>query len=176
MKILPIGITDFKEIIESNCYYMDKTQWIEELLQDGAKVKLFTRPRRFGKTLNMSMLQYFWDIEKKEENRKLFQGLYIETSPYFVEQGKYPVIYISLKDLKCGTWEEMLGEIQFFVSELFYSYQFLLKDLNEFDVPFFKNIIMKKANLSELSNSLKLLRSEERRVGKECRSRWSPYH
>ena len=157
MKILPIGITDFKEIIESNCYYMDKTQWIEELLQDGAKVKLFTRPRRFGKTLNMSMLQYFWDIEKKEENRKLFQGLYIETSPYFVEQGKYPVIYISLKDLKCGTWEEMLGEIQFFVSELFYSYQFLLKDLNEFDVPFFKNIIMKKANLSELSNSLKLL-------------------
>lgn len=136
---------------------MDKTQWIEELLQDGAKVKLFTRPRRFGKTLNLSMLQYFWDIRNAEENRKLFQGLYIEISPYFVEQGKYPVIYISLKDLKYGTWKEMLVEIQFLISELFYSYQFLLKDLNEFDVPFFKNIIMKNANISELSNSLKLL-------------------
>ncbi|KDE69300.1 9-O-acetyl-N-acetylneuraminate esterase [Fusobacterium necrophorum DJ-2] len=157
MKLLPIGITDFKEIMESNCYYIDKTQWIEELLQDGAKVKLFTRPRRFGKTLNMSMLQYFWDISNKEENRKLFQGLKIERSPYMEEQGKYPVIYMTLKDMKYGTWEEILEEMRFLVSELFYSYQFLLKDLNEFDIPLFKNIIMKKANISELSNSLKLL-------------------
>ncbi|MBR8734409.1 hypothetical protein IX329_002020 [Fusobacterium necrophorum] len=157
MKLLPIGITDFKEIMESNCYYIDKTQWIEELLQDGAKVKLFTRPRRFGKTLNMSMLQYFWDISNKEENRKLFQGLKIERSPYMEEQGKYPVIYMTLKDMKYGTWKEILEEMRFLVSELFYSYQFLLKDLNEFDIPLFKNIIMKKANISELSNSLKLL-------------------
>ncbi|AYZ74735.1 9-O-acetyl-N-acetylneuraminate esterase [Fusobacterium necrophorum] len=143
--------------MESNCYYIDKTQWIEELLQDGAKVKLFTRPRRFGKTLNMSMLQYFWDISNKEENRKLFQGLKIERSPYMEEQGKYPVIYMTLKDMKYGTWKEILEEMRFLVSELFYSYQFLLKDLNEFDIPLFKNIIMKKANISELSNSLKLL-------------------
>ncbi|KID48851.1 hypothetical protein C095_08925 [Fusobacterium necrophorum subsp. funduliforme B35] len=59
VKLLPVGITDFREILESNYYYIDKTQWIEELFQDGAKVKLFTRPRRFGKTLNMSMLRYF---------------------------------------------------------------------------------------------------------------------
>ncbi|CAL7880563.1 AAA-ATPase-like domain-containing protein [Fusobacterium necrophorum subsp. funduliforme] len=78
MKLLPVGITDFREILESNYYYIDKTQWIEELFQDGAKVKLFTRPRRFGKTLNMSMLRYFFDIQNRENTRKLFQGLEIE--------------------------------------------------------------------------------------------------
>ncbi|MDY3236511.1 MAG: AAA family ATPase, partial [Fusobacterium perfoetens] len=157
MKGLAIGTDDFKKIIQENCYYVDKTLFIEEILKDKSEVKLFTRPRRFGKTLNISMLKYFWDISNKEENRKLFQGLEIESSPYIEEQGKYPVIYITLKDMKYGTWKEILEEMQFLVSELFYSYQFLLKDLNEFDIPLFKNIIMKKANISELSNSLKLL-------------------
>ena len=71
-KKLPIGISDFKEIIENNYYYFDKTKFIENILEDGSKVKLFTRPRRFGKTLNMSMLKYFFDIKNKGENRKLF--------------------------------------------------------------------------------------------------------
>ena len=82
-KKLPIGISDFKEIIERDYYYFDKTKFIENLLEDGFKVNLFTRPRRFGKTLNMSMLKYFFDIEKKDENKKLFENLDISESRYF---------------------------------------------------------------------------------------------
>ena len=65
-KGLGIGRSDFKKIIEDNCYYFDKTKFIEDIIKDKAEVKLFTRPRRFGKTLNLSMLKYFFDIEKKE--------------------------------------------------------------------------------------------------------------
>ena len=82
MKKIPIGIEDFKEIRTENYYYIDKTKFIEEILNDGAKVKLFCRPRRFGKTLNMSMLKTFFDIKEAEENRKLFDNLYIKTSLY----------------------------------------------------------------------------------------------
>ena len=70
-KGLGIGRSDFKKIIEDNCYYFDKTKFIEDIIKDKAEVKLFTRPRRFGKTLNLSMLKYFFDIEKKEENREI---------------------------------------------------------------------------------------------------------
>ena len=67
MKRIPIGLSDFKHLIEEDFYYFDKTKFIDEIIQDGAQVKLFTRPRRFGKTLNMSMLKYFFDIEKKKK-------------------------------------------------------------------------------------------------------------
>ena len=82
-KKLPIGISNFKEIIERDYYYFDKTKFIENLFEDGFKVNLFTRPRRFGKTLNISMLKYFFDIEKKDENKKLFENLDISESRYF---------------------------------------------------------------------------------------------
>ncbi|MCI7188637.1 MAG: AAA family ATPase, partial [Fusobacterium mortiferum] len=91
MKKVPIAVEDFKEIIEQEYYYVDKTKFIEDILNDGAKVKLFCRPRRFGKTLNMSTLKYFFDIENKDKNRKLFNGLYIENSPLISEQGKYQI-------------------------------------------------------------------------------------
>jgi len=68
MKKLPIGIDDFKKLREKNAYYIDKTKYIEKILDDISEVKLFTRPRRFGKTLNMLTLKYFFDIENKEEN------------------------------------------------------------------------------------------------------------
>ena len=100
MKRIGIGVSDFKKIIEEEFYYFDKTKFIEEIIQDGAEVKLFTRPRRFGKTLNMSMLKYFFDRKDAEENRKIFKGLYIEKKESFKEQGQYPVIFLSLKDLK----------------------------------------------------------------------------
>lgn len=85
MKALGIGVSDFKKIIKENYFYVDKTKLIEELARDGAGVQLITRPRRFGKTLNMLMLKYFYDIEEKEENRKLFNGLYIEKSDVISE-------------------------------------------------------------------------------------------
>ena len=96
LKGLPIGVEDFKKIRETNCYYIDKTKLIEDLLIDKTEVKLFCRPRRFGKTLSMSTLRYFFDIKNGEENRKLFDGLYISNSPLMSEQGKYPVIFLSL--------------------------------------------------------------------------------
>ena len=95
-----IGIEDFREIIREDWYYVDKTNYMEELLKDKTKIKLFTRPRRFGKTLNMTTLKYFFDVKNAEENRKLFKNLYIEKSEYFKEQGQYPVIFITMKDLK----------------------------------------------------------------------------
>ena len=94
MKKLPIGLSDFKELIEENYYYFDKTNFIDEVIKDGSKVKLFARPRRFGKTLNMSMLKYFFDVKEAEENRKLFKNLYIEKTENFKEQGQYPVIFL----------------------------------------------------------------------------------
>ena len=78
MKKLPIELSDFKKLIEVNYYYFDRTDFIDEIIKDGSEVKLFTRPRRFGKTLNMYMLKYFFDIKEAEENRKLFKNLYIE--------------------------------------------------------------------------------------------------
>ena len=91
---LPIGVSNFKDIIEKNYYYFDKTKFIENILEDGSQVKLFTRPRRFGKTLNMSMLKYFFDVKNKDENRKLFEGLNISKSEYFDMQGNFPVISV----------------------------------------------------------------------------------
>ena len=105
-KAIPVGIENFKELRKEEYYYIDKTLLIDEILMAKTKVTLFTRPRRFGKTLNMSMLKYFFDVENKEENRKLFEGLKISDSKYMSEQGKYPVIFISLKDLKNDTWEK----------------------------------------------------------------------
>ena len=99
-KLLPDGISDFKTLIENNYYYVDKTPFISEIGKNVGKTLLFTRPRRFGKTLNMSMLKYFFDVREAEENRKLFKGLEIQKSSYFKEQGEYPVIFISMKDIK----------------------------------------------------------------------------
>lgn len=73
-KKICIGIDDFKTVIEKNYYFVDKSKLIEDIIADGAIVKLFCRPRRFGKTLNMSMIKYFFDIREKEKNRKLFEG------------------------------------------------------------------------------------------------------
>ena len=103
-KSIGIGIENFKKVINENCYYIDKTKWIEEIIKDKSEIKLFTRPRRFGKTLNMSTLKYFFDINNAEENRKLFSNLNIEKSIYFKEQGQYPVIFISLKGIKSKSW------------------------------------------------------------------------
>ena len=86
-KAVPVGIEDFERIINEDYYYVDKTMLIEELLINRAPVTLFTRPRRFGKTLNMSMIKSFFDIKNKEENKKLFENLKISNSEYMSEQG-----------------------------------------------------------------------------------------
>ena len=157
MKRIPIGVSDFKHLIEENFYYFDKTNFIEQVIQDGAQVKLFTRPRRFGKTLNMSMLKYFFDIKEAEKNKKLFKDLHIEKTNFFKEQGQYPVIFLSLKDLKATTWEEMEKDIKSTVASLFLEYEDLYYELGEFDKPLFKRIATKEVDIENLKEALKVL-------------------
>ena len=157
MKRIGIGLSDFKELIEEDFYYFDKTKFIDEIVKDGAKVKLFARPRRFGKTLNMSMLKYFFDIKEAEENRKLFKNLYIEKTESFKEQGQYPVIFLSLKDLKAATWEIMEKDIKSTVASLFLEYEDLYYELGEFDKPLFKKIATKEEGIENLKEALKVL-------------------
>ena len=157
MKRLAIGLSDFKHLIEEDFYYFDKTAFIEEVIKDGAAVKLFARPRRFGKTLNMSMLKYFFDIKNREENKKIFKDLYIEKTEAFKEQGQYPVIFLSLKDLKALTWEQMEKAIKSAISRLFSEYKYLLNDLDKFDTLTFENILLKNTELEDLKEALKFL-------------------
>ena len=157
MKRLPIGISDFKYLIEEDYYYFDKTNFIDEIIQDGSQVKLFTRPRRFGKTLNMSMLKYFFDIKEAKENKKLFNGLYIEKTESFKRQGQYPVIFLSLKDLKAESWEEMQVGIKELLQNIFIEYKNLAKELDEFDLLNFKKVINKEIEVEGLKSSLKFL-------------------
>ncbi|WP_336008668.1 ATP-binding protein [Fusobacterium polymorphum] len=157
MKRIGIGISDFKHLIEEDFYYFDKTKFIDEIIKDGAQVKLFTRPRRFGKTLNMSMLNYFFDIKKANENRKLFKDLYIEKTDSFKEQGQYPVVFLSLKDLKATTWEEMERKIIITLSDFLSEYEYLLNELTGINFENLKNIIYKKASIDDLTTTLKFL-------------------
>ena len=157
MKRIGIGLSDFKHLIEEDFYYFDKTKFIDEVIKDGAQVKLFARPRRFGKTLNMSMLKYFFDIKKADENRKLFKNLYIEKTESFKEQGQYPVVFLSLKDLKATTWEEMERKIIIILSDFFSEYEYLLNELTGISFENLKNIIYRKADIDELTTTLKFL-------------------
>ena len=140
MKKLAIGVDDFKEIIKENFYYIDKTKFIEDILEDGSGVKLINRPRRFGKTLNMTTLKYFFDIENAEENRNLFNNLYIEKSKYIEEQGKYPVIFLSLKEIKGKTWEEMLEQIKNYISSMYNNFEYIREILNQKELKSFDKI------------------------------------
>ena len=158
MKRLAIGIDDFRKIIKEDCYYVDKTKFIEAVLEDASNVKLFTRPRRFGKTLNMSMLKYFFGVRDSEENRKLFNGLDIEKSKYINEQGKYPTILISLKSIKYETWEESLEQLKSLLSNLYNEFEYIRECLNESEIELFNDIWFKKEN-GEYANSLKNLTS-----------------
>ncbi|MCP4110366.1 MAG: AAA family ATPase [Desulfobacteraceae bacterium] len=107
VKPLPIGVSDFKELHENKCYYIDKTLFIKEITGAWGKVLLIPRPRRFGKTLNLSMLRYFY--EKSDEDRgKLFDGLAVRKDEIFeIHQGKYPVIFLTLKDIKGNSWKDL---------------------------------------------------------------------
>ena len=155
-KGLAIGNSDFKEIIQENGYYVDKTKFIEDLLEDLSKVKLFTRPRRFGKTLNLSMLKYFFDVRNAEENRKLFDNLYISKSEYIENQGQNPVILISLRNTEAENWEDSFFNIKNLVKSLYKQFQYIKEKLDEFDLEDFLSIVKDKNN-ADWKNSLKNL-------------------
>ena len=102
---LPIGTSNYKKICEKY-YYVDKTLLIKEILDDGIEISLFTRPRRFGKTLNMDMLRTFF--EKTEADTSIYfrdKNIWQQGEEYTKHQGSYPVIYLSLKDIKAADWQ-----------------------------------------------------------------------
>ena len=155
-KKLPIGISNFKDIIEKNYYYFDKTRFIEDILEDGAQVKLFTRPRRFGKTLNMSMLKYFFDVRNKEENRKLFENLEISRSEYFEEQGNYPVISISFRNYDEENWEQGFKTIKTTIANAYAEHKILMDNLDKRELEKFESIWLEKDE-GDWKNSLRNL-------------------
>ena len=155
-KAIPIGIENFEDIIKDNYYYVDKSMLIENILVNRAAVTLFTRPRRFGKTLNMSMIKYFFDVRNKDENRKLFEGLKIFGSEYMKEQGKYPVIFVSLKDLRADTWEGTFENLKSFISDLYAEFEDMREIMNKRDKIKFDKIFYEEEK-GDYETSLKLL-------------------
>lgn len=129
-KKLPLGISDFKEIITGNYAYVDKTLLIKELVEGGIKVTLIPRPRRFGKTINLSMLKYFFEKpidSSKQSQSHLFDGLAIASHPEIMEhQGKYPVIFMTFKDVKQASWHECLADIKRIIGKEFERHSYLL--------------------------------------------------
>lgn len=115
-KKLPIGIEGFEEIRTEGFYYVDKTDMIRELLNNWAKVNLFTRPRRFGKSLNMDMLKYFFEYGA---DPKLFEGLKIEGERELCEQymGRFPVISVTLKGAAAGNYGEALAMLRSIIGD-----------------------------------------------------------
>ena len=155
-KAIPIGIENFEDIIKDNYYYVDKSMLIEDILVNRAAVTLFTRPRRFGKTLNMSMIKYFFDVRNKDENRKLFEELKIFGSEYMKEQGKYPVIFVSLKDLRADTWEDTFENLKSFISDLYAEFEDMREIMNKRDKIKFDKIFYEEEK-GDYETSLKLL-------------------
>ena len=155
-KAIPVGIENFEDIIKDNYYYVDKSMLIEDILVNRAAVTLFTRPRRFGKTLNMSMIKYFFDVRNKDENRKLFERLKIFGSEYMREQGKYPVIFVSLKDLRADTWEDTFENLKSFISDLYAEFEDMREIMNKRDKIKFDKIFYEEEK-GDYETALKLL-------------------
>jgi hypothetical protein len=158
---LPIGVSDFKQLIETDYYFVDKSLLIKDIIEDGAVIILIPRPRRFGKTLNLSMLHYFFNATSGENNSHLFQGLLIQEHPEcMAKQNSIPSIFLSLKDTKAGSYETFLQLMQALMGELYDQYRSLLLEsdkLSDQDKIYFKNILSRQGNESDIANALKML-------------------
>lgn len=158
-KPLPIGVEDFKRLVDNEYYFVDKTLMIKELLENKETVNLFTRPRRFGKTLNMSMLQRFFEATEKS-NAYLFDGLKIAAYPeYMAYQGQYPVISISLKSMKRASYQEAYFEYVKLLSDEFERHEIILQSdaVSEEDKLEFQKIKKRIAEPKEYNSAVKLL-------------------
>ena len=164
-KALPIRVENFKDIVESGYYYVDKSLFIKELLDMKGKVNLFIRPRRFGKTLNLSMLRYFYedtgDTKKNEEHRLLFQGLKImeQGEEYTEHMGNYPVINLTLKSAKQPAFESAYGKLKKAIADEFQRHQYILENerINEEDKKLYREIAGRKAEYDDYSGALEFL-------------------
>ena len=159
-KRLEIGISNFKKIVANNNYFVDKTMLIYDWMSESAYVSLMPRPKRFGKTLNLSMIEHFFDI-RKPDSAKLFEEFKISEKKDFCKehQNKYPVINISLKGIKEATWEKCLDKFRNLISKLYKEYRFLLKSdkLEKDEKQTIESIISETANEAKFKNSLESL-------------------
>ena len=158
-KKLPIGISDYKLLIEEDYYYVDKTDFIRQMIEEGSLITLLPRPRRFGKTLNLSTLRYFFEKTEGNIYRPLFEEKNITQWKDFDRyQGKYPVIMITLKDCKGETFEDTLYQIKIQMQQEFERHRYLLDDqLSELDRLWFDQILRLQADEIMIQNSLHLL-------------------
>lgn len=124
----PIGIDNFKELIESGCTYVDKTLFIEDVIENPGKVQLILRPRRFGKTLNMSLVAHFFDC--RNDHRYLFKGLAIEKRPCFEMCGSHPVLFLNFKNLNERNFSDFVSRYRNMISELYIDHDYLLEEIN----------------------------------------------
>lgn len=158
-KPLPIGIEDFKEVIDSGYYFVDKTLMIKDLIVNKVKVGLFTRPRRFGKTLNMSMIQRFFE-KTDESNAYLFDGLKISEFPECMQyQGQYPVISLSLKSMKQGSYKDAFHMFKVLIAREYDRHKDILKSgkISDSERDLFHSILDQKAEDAFYLDSIKFL-------------------
>ena len=154
-----IGESNFKGLRMRNNYFIDKSMYIKDIIDNQSRVVLVTRPRRFGKTLNMSMLRYFFDCDVKD-SKELFQGLKImeQGEKYTSKLGAYPCIYLTMKDLNVSTYEYMLMQLKTAMMEIYFEKRYLLEsDIPEGDRNTFNRMLAAEANEMELLNSVKIL-------------------
>ncbi|MCI0690970.1 ATP-binding protein [candidate division KSB1 bacterium] len=160
MQKLPVGLSDFKQVIEKNYYYVDKSLLIKELMEQGAVAMLIPRPRRFGKTLNLSMLRCFFE-KTESDTSHLFRHLKIWQTgeEYTSRQGKYPVIYLTFKDIKEPNWASALEKIKRLVQEEFLRHKYLRneKALETEEQEYFDGIANLTASQNTYEDSLKKL-------------------
>lgn len=160
MKRLNLGNSDFKNVILDNSYYIDKSLFIEEIIDIQAQVLLIPRPRRFGKTLNLSMLRYFFDLNE-DNNEDLFKDLIIWEKDNQIKKhcGQYPVIHLSFKDAKGNSWKETFLHIQNEIINTFTKHDYLLESklLKSYEKDYISEILRKKTEQTEYSFSIKQL-------------------
>ena len=171
-KPMPVGVEDFKRLVADGYYFVDKTRFIKELMDNKGIVTLITRPRRFGKTLTLSMLKYFFDIEDAAENRQLFEGLDIDRAgvAYMGEQGTRPVVFLTLKEVCAGSQAVMMELFRRTLQGLYQSYAYLLSSerLTEEDKKYFRHVTELSGNEAELRLSLlSLMQWLEKHHGKK---------
>lgn len=160
MKRINVGYEDFKRLIERGCYYVDKSLFVRDIIQEDSTVMLFTRPRRFGKTLNMSMLYYF--LSNTEKSKRLFTNLNIgkeEDGQYLKYLNKYPTIYITLKDLKnFRDYDMFLESLRLMLAGAFEKYRYLLNsDITDIQRQVIGDVLGNRASEATLLISLKIL-------------------
>lgn len=157
IKPLPRGITDFKDVIDGGYLYIDKTLLIQEVVEQGTLVALIPRPRRFGKTLNLSMLRYFFE-KSAEDTAYLFKGLNIWKNEKFREmQGQFPVIFISLKDVKHSSWKGSFSAFRKVVAKEYERHAYISEVLTTREQNHFQKILAEDDDESLFEQSLLLL-------------------